>query len=284
MGKNSSIEWTHHSFNPWWGCTKVSPACANCYAEAFAHRLGQGVWGANAPRRLFGDSHWREPLRWNAEALAEGEQRRVFCASMADVFEARTDLDSQRAKLWQLINVTPWLDWLLLTKRPEKVLDLVPWRKPWPHNVWIGTTVENEEWADLRLPHLARIPAVRRFVSCEPLLGPLDLRRWLRPENSGFHPIDWVIVGGESGPKSRPMLPTWATDVRDSCVNVKTPFFFKQWGCWSPVENSEAPNGDTSVDIATMRMFDMRRMSKIAAGRLLEGRTWNEVPETLAKL
>ena len=278
MGKNSSIEWTHHTFNPWWGCVKVSPACQNCYAEAFANRLGKAVWGANAPRRFFRENHWLEPLKWNARAKTDGERKRVFCASMADVFEARPDLDVERAKLWKLIEATPWLDWLLLTKRPENVVPMVPWPEPWPRNVWIGTTVDNDEWADERLPHLARVPAVRRFLSCEPLLGPLDLRRWLRPEDPARYPIDWVIVGGESGPKSRPMLPMWAEDLRDACVSARVPFFFKQWGCWTPAVGPPTKKDEPILDAATMRSFDMRRVSKLAGGRLLDGRTWDEVP------
>src|ERR1043166_1801812 len=134
MGKNSSIEWTDHTFNPWWGCVKVSPACAHCYAEAWAKRVGQAVWGAAATRRFFGQTHWREPLRWNAEAKREARRRRVFCASMADVFEPRKELDAERAKLWALIAATPWLDWLLLTKRPGSVGALVPWTTAWPAN------------------------------------------------------------------------------------------------------------------------------------------------------
>ncbi len=280
MGKNSSIEWTHHTFNPWWGCTKVSPACANCYAETFARRVGQSVWGASAPRRFFGEAHWREPLKWNAAAAAEGERKRVFCASMADVFEVRPELDHERRKLWDLIQATPCLDWLLLTKRPESVAGIVPWRELWPENVWVGTTVENEEWADRRLPRLARIPAARRFLSCEPLLGPLDLSRWLRSDNPELFPIDWVIVGGESGPKSRPMLPVWAAELRDECVAAEVPFFFKQWGCWTPAVGPVMAKDETIVDAATMRTFEMRRVSKIAGGRLLDGRTWDQIPSS----
>lgn len=281
MGKNSSIEWTHRTFNPWWGCAKVSPACQNCYAEALALRYGHGVWGAKAPRRFFGENHWSEPLRWNAEAEAAGERRRVFCASMSDVFEVRPELDSERAKLWNLIDATPWLDWLLLTKRPESVLDLVPWREPWPRNVWIGTTVENQEWADRRLPYLARIPAARRFLSCEPLLGSLDLSSWLRPSDPSLYPIDWVIVGGESGPKSRAMLPIWATDLRDACVAADVPFLFKQWGCWAPVDGADEKRDLIVSDPATLRSYRMRRSSKLSAGRELDGRTWDEVPNSV---
>ncbi len=120
MAKNSQIEWTHHTFNPWWGCTKVSSACDNCYAELWAKRMGHQLWGTAAPRRFFGDKHWQEPLMWNEEAGLASRRERVFCASMADVFE-RSDLDAQRARLWQLIQSTPNLDWLLLTKRPQNV-------------------------------------------------------------------------------------------------------------------------------------------------------------------
>ena len=110
MAKDSRIEWTHHTFNPWWGCVKVSPACANCYAETWAHRLGAKIWGRHAPRRFFGDEHWKHPLRWNAEAERDQVRRRVFCASMADVFEVRAELSPWRARLWPLIEQTPWLD------------------------------------------------------------------------------------------------------------------------------------------------------------------------------
>src|SRR5687767_4291955 len=114
MGQNTRIEWTHHTFNPWWGCVRVSPACKNCYADSWANRLGLELWGAKAPRRFFSDSHWAEPIRWNREAQRLGVRRRVFCASMGDVFEDRRDLDSARAKLWKLIDETSSLDWLLL--------------------------------------------------------------------------------------------------------------------------------------------------------------------------
>jgi protein gp37 len=194
MGKNSKIEWTHHTFNPWWGCTRVSAACKHCYAEAWAKRVGKKVWGPKAPRRFFGDDHWAGPVKWNQEALGRAERARVFCASMADVFEARKDLNPLREKLWILIEATAQLDWLLLTKRPERVLQTVPWTTDWPKNVWIGTTVEDQESAKERLPHLARIPAAVRFISAEPLLSELSIASWLGTS------IDWVITGGESGP------------------------------------------------------------------------------------
>jgi protein gp37 len=199
MGQDSKIEWTDHTFNPWWGCVKVSPACEHCYAETFSKRVGQKVWGTKAPRRFFGDKHWNEPLKWNAAAAAAGVRARVFCASMADVFEDREDLTPHLARLLKLIHETPNLDWLLLTKRPENWserigrivapkndMDLLMWIYNWgmgtpPQNVWIGTTVENQEYADRRIPELLKIPARVRFLSVEPMLGPVDLSWWLEP-------------------------------------------------------------------------------------------------------
>lgn len=253
MGQNSRIEWTHHTFNPWWGCVKVSPACKHCYAEAWAKRVGQGVWGAKAPRRFFGDRHWQEPLRWNKDAAAQGVRRRVFCASMADVFEPRRDLDASRIRLWDLIQRTPHLDWLLLTKRPEEVANLMPWSN-WPENVWLGTTVEDAKWAAIRLPHLLALNPVVRFLSCEPLLGKIDLAPWLED-------LDWVITGGESGGGARPMNLLWARALRDQCASAEVPFFFKQWGAWVP--------DDEGV---------MVRVGKKKAGRLLDERTWDYFP------
>ena len=180
MGKDSRIEWTHHTFNPWWGCVKVSAACDHCYAETWAKRLGADVWGPKTERRFFTDAHWKEPLRWNREASEAGERRRVFCASMADVFENRPDLIAPRARLLALIEQTPHLDWLLLTKRIHLVQKLLPKGYELPSNVWLGTTVENQDSADKRIKYLLKFktPSVR-FLSCEPLLGPVDIAQYL---------------------------------------------------------------------------------------------------------
>jgi protein gp37 len=192
MAKNSQIEWTHHTFNPWWGCAKVSPACDNCYAELWAKRMGHRLWGAKSQRRFFGDAHWREPLVWNEDARAEKKRARVFCASMADVFEKRSDLELERSRLWKLVAATPELDWLLLTKRPQNIGAMVPWSpEDWPRNVWLGTTVENQNFAAQRLPHLLKHKAAVRFLSCEPLLGPIDLSPWISV--NGLQKIDWII-------------------------------------------------------------------------------------------
>lgn len=259
MGKDSRIEWTHHTFNPWWGCVKVSEACKHCYAETWAKRVGQKVWGPKADRRFFSEKHWAEPLRWDGQAASEGERHRVFCASMGDVFEDRLDLVDERKRLWPLIEATPNLDWLLLTKRPENVKKLVSWSKKWPENVWLGSTVENQETAETRIPALLAIPAAVRFLSCEPLIGPLSIRKWL-PK------IHWVIAGGESGPHARPSDPIWFRGLRDQCVAAGTAFHFKQWGNWAPAHAERN------------QPAEMMRVSKKVAGRQLDGRTWDELP------
>ncbi|MCB1105433.1 MAG: phage Gp37/Gp68 family protein [Cephaloticoccus sp.] len=272
MGKNSHIEWTHHTFNPWWGCEKVSPACLHCYAESWAKRVGSDVWGKSSPRRFFTNEHWKEPHRWNAEAEKAGERRRVFCASMADVFEARTDLDKSRVRLWELIEATPSLDWLLLTKRPQHVTKMAPWGKDWPINIWLGTTVENQVWANKRLPHLLRTGAKIKFLSCEPLLGPLDLSDYVG--NSSGSEINWVIAGGESGPNSRPMNPKWLRTLRDFCRNKRIAFHFKQWGHWVPRELLT----QDQKKVIMVGDVEMAAAGKKLAGRFLDGRTWDEFP------
>lgn len=256
MSEHSGIEWTDHTFNPWWGCVRVSPACEHCYAETFSKRLGNQIWGVQADRRFFGDGHWSEPLKWNKKAAEAGVRRRVFSGSMCDVCEDRRDLDPHRERLWKLVEATQNLDWLLLTKRTENVATMAPWAKEWPSNVWLGTTVEDQKRADRRLPHLIEHSAVVRFLSVEPLLGPLDLRPWL----SRLH---WVIVGGESGPGSRPMQMEWARSVRDQCIEFNVPLFFKQWGNHAPDESGQ-------------KLVRLRSKNE----RLFDGRTWDEFPET----
>lgn len=249
MGENSKIEWTHHTFNPWWGCTRVSPGCEHCYAEAFAKRVGY-KWGPKAERRLFGDKHWNDPLRWNRDAEKGGVRRRVFCASMADVFEDRLELCDPRKRLWQLIEQTPFLDWLILSKRPENMARLAPeeWCDGWPDNVWAMTTVEDQARADSRVPLLHAVPARVRGLSVEPLLGPVRL---------SLSGISWVIVGGESGHGARKMDPEWVRAIRGQCLGEGVAFHFKQWG-----------------------EYDAKgvRVGKSIAGRLLDGQTWDGVP------
>lgn len=269
VGKNSPIEWTNHTFNPWWGCVKVSAACKNCYAESWAKRVGQNVWGPKTSRRFFSDQHWAEPLKWNKAAQDSGENARVFCASMADVFEDRRDLDEPRERLWKLIEKTPNLDWLLLTKRPQLITGFAPWKQNWPKNIWLGTTVEDQEAAEERLDHLVDIPASVRFISAEPLVGNLNLNKWI-------HKIDWVITGGESGPKARPSSPSWFIHLMNQCMKADTAFHFKQWGDWVPGQGISLAKSRTELaDDGTT----MLRVGKKSAGRVLQGSTWDGLPK-----
>lgn len=327
MGAKTGIEWTDDTFNPWWGCEKVSPACAHCYAETWAKRTGHKLWGRGAERRFFGDKHWQEPVKWNREArefarcacgfagpvpFESGrcpkcqhsglvyERRRVFCASMADWLEDRDDLTPHLARLLALIHATPHLDWLLLTKRPGNFHGRVEaatgqalrgkypievWEMAYawwcgypPQNVWVGTTVEDQTRAEERIPELLRIPATVRFLSCEPLLGPVELRtiedekgRYaISLRNPDMNRIHWVIAGGESGAKARPMHPEWARSLRDQCAAAGVPFFFKQWGEWAPGHNDALPQLTTGPGEIVCRF------GKKAAGRKLDGREWSE--------
>jgi protein gp37 len=259
MAENSKIEWTDHTFNPWWGCQRVSAACDHCYAETMAKRFGQKVWGPKAPRRFFGEQHWQAPLRWHQEAARTGVRKRVFCASMADVFEKRVDLNPWREKLWAMIKATPALDWLLLTKRPQLIAARLPpdWGTGY-RNVWLGTTTETQAEADRRLPALLNNQARVHFVSAEPLLSELNLAPWL---SEGGNRVGWVIAGGESGPGARQTDPKWFRSLRDQCATASVPFHFKQWGNWAP-----DPMGTTV------------RVTKAVAGRMLDGRTWDGLP------
>lgn len=227
MGE-SSIEWTDYTFNPWWGCVRVSPGCENCYAETWDGRFGGDHWGVNAPRRFFSKNHWQQPINWNRKAEQSGIRRRVFCASMADVFEERDDLDEQRERLWRTVNATPWLDWLLLTKRPHAIERYLPDSLIGADSVWLGCTTENEEWLRRRWQHLSKFHDNTLFLSYEPALGPLGLGGVLTdPEDNGINP-DWVIAGAESGTSARAMDESWVREVRDDCMHHGIRFFYKQ--------------------------------------------------------
>ncbi|MBN9324698.1 MAG: phage Gp37/Gp68 family protein [Delftia acidovorans] len=336
MSENSKIEWTDHTFNPWEGCQKVGPGCDHCYAENRNARFagGQAInWGPGAPRRRTSVSNWNLPLRWNAQAEAfqaqHGRRQRVFCASLADVFDNAVSRE-WRDDLAALILDTADLDWLLLTKRignagamlGEMFLDGPP------ANVWLGATVVNEAEADRDILKLLRIPASVRFLSMEPLLGPVSFEGlFANPSNiadgtNALEELDWVIVGGESGPGARPMHPDWALSLRDQCEAVGTAFMFKQWGEWRPISQmSEGedralwrsrviakPHEDQSnlddiygrvcttestvihLDGSVHHFLEpnafplgamtMYRVGKKAAGRQLDGRTWDETPAT----
>lgn len=228
MAENSKIEWTDHTFNPWIGCQKVSPGCDHCYAEAMMdHRYGKVQWGPHGERKLTAPANWRKPLQW-AKA-ANGSRQRVFCASLADVFDNKAPAGA-RDDLFALIHATPQLDWLLLTKRPENIRKMLPsdWSDGWP-NVWLGTTCEDHEHYGRRWPILFSIPAKVRFISYEPAIGPLRL-----PYPYGAVP-DWIICGGESGGGARHMAPDWARNLRDDCANAGVAFFMKQMTRKGPI-------------------------------------------------
>lgn len=304
MSTNTKIKWCDHTFNPWEGCTAVSPGCDNCYAEARNLRFNGGRavnWGPGAPRRRTSFGNWRLPLKWNRQAqdaldhwkesgaaitgLRPPRRPRAFCASLADVFDNAVPAQ-WRADLFHLITKTPHLDWLLLTKRIGNVskmlsdirhgddqdlslLDMMPLP-----NVWIGATVVNQAEADRDIHKLLAVPSARRFLSIEPMLGPVDLGRvfatcsddrsslgcdcsaghinaltgMARCGRTGeryvdFPGVDWVICGGESGPHARPMHPDWARSLRDQCAAAGVPFLFKRWGEWVPADQEQCPVG-----------------------------------------
>lgn len=234
---------------------KVSPACDECYAERDSKRYGFQVWGKDSPRRFFTDKYWDAPLKWNAAAAKAGIRRRVFCASFGDVMEDRRDLDEWRFRLFVLIEATPNLDWLLLTKRPQNFRRFLPWIAVAQPNVWLMTTVESPEWL-WRVDELLKMPAIVHGVSYEPARAAVDFSTYL-----GRDRVNWLVAGGESGPRARTARESWFLAARDACVAAGVPFHFKQWG-----ENSA----------------DLVRIGKKKSGRLLGGREWNEFPEARA--
>lgn len=227
MGANSDIAWTDHTFNPWIGCAHVSPGCENCYAETLANRWRWAKWGSSSSssRTIASESTWRQPLAWNRKAYRDGVRRRVFCASLADVFEDRPELVKPRERLFRLIGETSKLDWLLLTKRPEEESHLIPsaWHDNYPTNVCFGISADNRETLHARAEWVPRGVVDTTFLSYEPALGPIDIARYP-------YLLDWIIVGGESGPRARPMRLDWVRDLRRDCVEQDVPFFFKQTG------------------------------------------------------
>ncbi|AOV00401.1 MULTISPECIES: phage Gp37/Gp68 family protein [Delftia] len=303
MSQDSKIEWTDHTFNPWEGCQRVGPGCDHCYAETRNARYsgGQAInWGPGAPRRRTSVSNWNLPRRWNAQAEAfqaqHGRRQRVFCASLADVFDNAVSRE-WRDDLAALILDTADLDWLLLTKRignagamlGEMFLDGPP------ANVWLGATVVNQAEADRDILKLLRIPASVRFLSMEPLLGPVSFEGFFaNPSNiadgtNALEELDWVIAGGESGPGARPTHPNWHRELRDQCEAVGTPFLFKQWGEFAPALSGlyfhpleGGPQFRPRVADQTTHDFGdgygAVRIGKKAAGRELDGKTWDEFP------
>jgi protein gp37 len=349
MTENTEIEWADHTFNPWEGCQKVGAGCDNCYAEARSARFADGKavnWGPGAARCRTSDANWRLPLKWDRQAQAASVRPRVFCASLADVFDNEVD-PQWREDLFTLIQRTPNLDWLLLTKRISNAAEMIqeaiknfdigydPRVSAWPwQNVWIGATIVKQAEADRDIPKLLAVPAAKRFVSIEPLLGPVDLEPsgaldghyvagmlGLNDELKPTPRIDWVIVGGESGPNARPMHPEWARSLRDQCQAAGVPYWFQQWGAWVPI--CEMPEDATDALYRSNRIaragenqnvlddiygrtcnvktegvgydaargrdafyvvngkpgMQMFKVGKTAAGRMLDGRVWDEYPK-----
>jgi len=336
VSETSKIEWTDATFNPWIGCTRVSPACDHCYAAVSTPARALGIeWGAGNARRRTSPANWKQPLRWNqreyfqcrcgrrgefhdfashADCPLRPTRRRVFCASLADVFDNEVD-PTWRRDLFELIRATPNLDWLLLTKRIGNVRGMLEhlklhaaryeleWRffDDWlagrpPANVWLGATICNQAEADRDVIKLLRMPASIRFLSMEPLLGPVRLWKLgaLDYEEdsigaevyalSGTRAVpdcdwkstrlDWVIAGGESGGDARPTHPAWVRSLRDQCANAGVPFLFKQWGEWAPYDRSR-------VDWAVPGACDapLSRIGKKLAGRRLDGVLHDGYPE-----
>lgn len=228
MAESSRIEWTDHTFNPWTGCTKVSPGCDNCYAEAWSKRSGHVKWGKH-PRKRTTEAYWKAPAIWNRKAdefeARHGHRQRVFCASLADVFDNKAD-PTWRADLFAIIKATPCLDWQLLTKRPQNIAKMLPadWGDGYP-NVWLGFTAEDQVRFEQRKRFLASIPATVWFVSYEPAIGELRI-------DANDPKPDWIISGGESGHGARPMEPVWVRNLRNDCAELGIAFFHKQWGSY----------------------------------------------------
>lgn len=335
MADTTNIEWCDSTFNPWIGCTRISTACDDCYAARSTPARTLGVaWGSGQPRRRTSDSTWGQPVAWQRQAPAfyavHGRRRRVFCASLADWLDNEVPID-WLVDLLQVVHDTPALDWLLLTKRignwERRISEalhhvgqrrgclvdplfhmLTRWlRGTPPLNVWIGATVVIQPEFDRDMPKLDATPAAVRFLSIEPMLGAIvDRDGWLWGTGSR-NGIDWVICGGESGSKARPMHPDWARSLRDQCAAAGVPFMFKQWGAWREADDSGLPgvrtivdgdpewdsqaakcdafmarDGELILDLEEARSDvgyrGLERIGKRTAGRLLDGREHNGFP------
>lgn len=301
MAQDTAISWCDHTFNVWWGCQHASadspvgtshadygpqatsPECDNCYAESTDHRYGGKHWGPGSTRRFFGDAYWAKPIAWNAAAKRAGIRARVFCSSMADWAEIVDDpelrlrMEHERARLFRLIQSCRWLDWLLLTKRADNLVTMLPWHdpvtEPWP-NVWVGVTcgVRSSLW---RIDPLRRVRAAVRFVSCEPLLEHITSDDWdaaLSPyaarivdgntKGERWNPIDWLIVGDESGARRRSAQPDWIRTAREAALRNRVTFHLKQW-C-----------GPDTPGISGMRKGPNGKIHL----PMLDGRRWYGVP------
>ena len=311
MAANSSIEWTETTWNVVTGCTRVSPGCDHCYIERTPpFRMAHRKFDGDGPGSTTGVQ--MHPERMHLPLMKWRKPLRIFVNSLSDLFIDDVS-DEYIAETFAVMALARQHTFQVLTKRPGRMRSLLTsegfqqavwdyWEAlavaygemaifptegtlPLP-NVWLGVTAENQKWANIRIPILLRTPAAVRFLSCEPLLREIDLRVHLmiKGDNEyhsraglGLPSIGWVIAGGESGPGARPMHPDWARSLRDQCVAAEVPFHFKQWGEYRPLAGNEcAQVGDVWPDETQDAMC--RRVGKKAAGRVLDGRTWDEYP------
>jgi protein gp37 len=332
MAERTAIQWCDSTFNPWIGCTKVGPGCDHCYAEiSTPSRTRRIAWGPGAQRQRTGDDYWKHPEKWNAERFykcacgwrgpdsallnrnvaahspgcpscgntqrLEGARRRVFCASLADVFDNEVPAE-WRTDLFRLIRRTPNLDWLLLTKRIGNVVPMInralndghllTSREPlWPwSNVWLGITVVNQAEVDRDVPKLLQTNVAVRFLSIEPMLGAIEFSNVTKRDDAvqqlgkkALDGIHWIIAGGESGPKARPVHPDWIRSLRDQCAGAGVPFLFKQWG-----EFREFDDGDGELKTVDADELSDYAKACIAAAQnphyiLRDGRVFRDVDE-----
>lgn len=222
MGDETGISWTDHTFNPWWGCTAIAPGCDNCYAAALDKRTGGDYWNPSVAPRRTNAQNWRKPVKWNEQAEIENRRHRVFCGSMMDWCDNKAPRGIHE-HLWQLISNTPMLDWQLLTKRATRIEECLPtdWYIGYD-NVWLGVTAEDVKHGLPRIEHLKDSPAKIKFVSAEPLLEDLT--------GINLEGIDWLIIGGESGPNCRPMKKQWVENLIHAADEYDVSVWFKQWG------------------------------------------------------
>ena len=295
---NTKIEWTDATWNPLRGCTRVSEGCRNCYAERVAARFsGPGM----AYEGTIKDGKWNGVVKTVPEALDQPlrwkRPRRIFVNSMSDLFH-ETVSDQAIFAIFYVMACTPHHTYQVLTKRPARMVQWFDWVSRWDStmqprlakmaggkwplpNVWLGVSVEDQDAADKRLPHLINTPAAVRWVSAEPLLGHVSFTGWdgkVQRNWLGEGGINWVVCGGESGHGARPMHPVWARNLRDECADAGAAFFFKQWGEYLPYGQSGAACGETHVH----HQFAFYKPGKLRAGRLLDGREHNGYPQPKA--
>lgn len=269
MASTTQIEWTDRTFNPWTGCTKISPGCDHCYAEGWSKRSGHVKWG-NHPRKRTTEAYWKAPLAWEQQAAEfgalHGRRQRIFCASLADVFDNKVD-PTWRTDLFGLIRQTPSLDWQLLTKRPQNIVKMLPadWGPRGWRNVWLGFTAEDQERFDQRKRFIGAVPATVWFVSYEPAIGPLRIK-------AGDPSPDWLIIGGESGPGARPLEPVWVRNILHDCRDRDVAPFFKQWGQY---ENNPL-TGQLNLPKSDLKGIDPHGKG----GGLVDGEIVREFPDS----